>query len=561
MNSQRTVTKSAIIYCRISSLKQASDGDGLNSQEHRCRQYAVQKGYDVEAVFPDSITGGGDYLKRPGMVALLTYLDAQKDKNYVVIFDDLKRLARDTAAHIALRQELSSRGATVESLNFKFEESPEGKFIETIIAAQGQLEREQNSRQVVQKMKARLEKGFWVFHAPIGMKYVPAKGGGKVLVRDEPLASICAEALEGFASNRFASQTEVLRWLEAQPEFPKDKPNGTIRPQSVVRFLGKEVYAGLVSSKKWGVTLREGQHEGLISVATYERIQHKLKEGVYAPTRIDTREDFALRGALKCACCGYNLTGGWCKGKYKKYPYYFCVNRDCEQCSKTISRDKLEGEFADLLGELEPARALVKVATAMLTDCWNQRLARAEERADGFKREAEACEKQIGELVDRIIEATNPRVIQAYEDKIAEAEKRKLVLLEKAAQTARPQMPLESLIELSLKYVSAPKTLWDSGVLELRRLVLRLTFSSHLRYSKKGGIELPETTAPFKLFNQINNLTGGKMTETPEIPSAEGMVPRGRIELPTSSLPMTRSTTELPRHLKRVREALSLCGE
>lgn len=540
-------TKTAIIYCRISSLKQASDGDGLNSQEHRCRQYAAQKGYEVEAVFPDSITGGGDYLKRPGMVALLSYLDAQTEKDYVVIFDDLKRFARDTAAHIALRKELSSRGASVESLNFKFEESPEGKFIETIIAAQGQLEREQNSRQVVQKMKARVEKGFWVFSAPIGMKYVPAKSGGKVLIRDEPLASICAEALEGFASNRFASQTEVLRWLEAQPEFPKDKPNGTIRPQTVVRFLGKEVYAGLVSSKAWGVTLREGQHEGLISVASYERIQRKLKEGVYAPTRVDTHEDFALRGAVKCGCCGYHLTGGWCKGKKKKYPYYFCVNRDCEQKSKTISRDKLEGEFADLLGQLQPAPSLAKVATAMLSDCWNQRLKRAEEVAEGFRLEAEACEKQISELVDRIVDATNPRVIGAYEDKIAEAEKRKLVLLEKAAQTAKPSIPLESLIEHALKYVSAPKTLWESGVLELRRLVLKLTFSSHLSYTKTGGIKHPEPTAPFKLFNHIKQIGEDIMTPHPEFALAEGMVPRGRIELPTSSLPMMRSTTELPR--------------
>ena len=32
-------------------------------------------------------------MKRPGMVALLSYLDAQPDQNYVVIFDDLKRFA------------------------------------------------------------------------------------------------------------------------------------------------------------------------------------------------------------------------------------------------------------------------------------------------------------------------------------------------------------------------------------------------------------------------------------------------------------------------------------
>ena len=40
----------AVIYCRVSSTRQKTEGGGLDSQEHRCRQYAVAHGYDVEAV-------------------------------------------------------------------------------------------------------------------------------------------------------------------------------------------------------------------------------------------------------------------------------------------------------------------------------------------------------------------------------------------------------------------------------------------------------------------------------------------------------------------------------
>ena len=109
-------------------------------------------------------------MARPGMVALLAFLDAQVDESFVVIFDDLKRFARDTQFHIMLRNELRMRGASVECLNFKFEDTPEGEFIETILAAQGQLERKQNGRQVSQKMKARLESGYWVFFAPPGYR-------------------------------------------------------------------------------------------------------------------------------------------------------------------------------------------------------------------------------------------------------------------------------------------------------------------------------------------------------------------------------------------------------
>lgn len=48
------------------------------------------------------------------MSALLDYLDDNPVDNYVVVFDDLKRLARDTAFHLKLRREFDARGAKVE---------------------------------------------------------------------------------------------------------------------------------------------------------------------------------------------------------------------------------------------------------------------------------------------------------------------------------------------------------------------------------------------------------------------------------------------------------------
>lgn len=260
----------AIIYCRVSSKNQTIDGAGLESQEHRCREYAAQRGYEVEAVFPDGISGGGDFMKRPGMVALIAYLDARSDEDFVIVFDDLKRFARDIEFHKKLRRTLDSRGARPECLNFRFEDTPEGEFIETIIAAQGELERKQNRRQVLQKMKARVEQGFWVFHTLPGYKYAKAEGGGKILVHDEPLASIMREALEGFASGRFATQAEVKRFLEARPEFPRPKSmKGLIRQQRVTDVLTHPLYAGCVLAPSWDVTLREGKHEGLISYQTF----------------------------------------------------------------------------------------------------------------------------------------------------------------------------------------------------------------------------------------------------------------------------------------------------
>ena len=43
----------AVIYCRVSGAKQVREGDGLVSQENRCREYATYKDFDVVEVFKD----------------------------------------------------------------------------------------------------------------------------------------------------------------------------------------------------------------------------------------------------------------------------------------------------------------------------------------------------------------------------------------------------------------------------------------------------------------------------------------------------------------------------
>ena len=386
----------AVIYCRVSGKKQTTEGSGLDSQEYRCRQHADAQGYEVVRVFPDDVSGGGDFTKRKGMVALLKFLDAHPNENFVVIFDDLKRYARDAEFHLKLRRLMAERGAIRECLNYKFDDSEEGQFLETIVAAQGELERLQMRRQNRQKSMARIEQGYWVFRAPVGYCYEKSKGGGKELVLKEPQASIVREALEGYARGRFASQTEIRRFLEAQPDYHKDMPNGGIRPQTIVRLLGKVVYAGYVEAPKWGIAPRLGNHPPIISYETYQKIQTRLSTPVYAPARKDISEDFPLRGAVCCASCQKPLTAGWSRGKYESFPYYRCRNKACDMFGKSIRKDEIEGAFEDLLLGAQPSRETVVVARAMFESCWGQMSA----QADALRKEMKHRISKIdGEIV------------------------------------------------------------------------------------------------------------------------------------------------------------------
>ncbi|OIQ43710.1 MAG: hypothetical protein BM558_10800 [Roseobacter sp. MedPE-SW] len=48
----------AVIYAHVSSVAQLKKGDGLASQESRCRECARYKGYEVLEVFNDNKSGG-----------------------------------------------------------------------------------------------------------------------------------------------------------------------------------------------------------------------------------------------------------------------------------------------------------------------------------------------------------------------------------------------------------------------------------------------------------------------------------------------------------------------
>ncbi len=490
----------ALIYCRVSDKKQKTDGHGLESQEHRCRQYAENHGYVVEAMFPDDHTGGGDFMRRPGMRAMLAYLEAQAGKRYVIIFDDLKRFARDRDFHWKLRRELAKHGATPKCLNFNFDDSPEGEFVEAIMAAQGHLEREQNRRQVIQKMTARVEKGYYVFHPPVGYRYEKTKEHGKLLVRDEPVASIIAEALQGFASGRFRSQVEVKRFLERQPDFPKSGASGYVHPTKVKDMLQRAVYAGCVDAPDWGVTLRKGHHEPLISFETFERIQGVLNGQTYAPARKDINEDFPLRGFVLCDDCGEAMTSCWSKGRNKHYPYYLCDTPRCASKRKSIARGKIEDGAEAILRSLQPVSQLFAMAKAMFTEIWAVRLSEAENARQALSIQVKGVEKQIDSLLDRLVDASSASVIRAYETKIEKLEREKLRLADQLEKAGAPKGHLDEFIEPALKFLSNPWNIYQKGSFALRQTVLRLAFAEPLRYSRENGYRTAEITFPFKVL-------------------------------------------------------------
>ena len=361
-SAAKTMRKSelqkAVIYCRVSGTKQVREGDGLRSQEARCREYATYKAYEVVEVFRDDASGGS--ADRPAMKAMLASL--RKRRGCVVIIDDISRFARDIRGHWDLRDLLREAGGKLESPSIEFGEDSDSILVENLLASVSQHQRQKNAEQTKNRMRARAMNGYWVTRAPIGYRYERVAGHGKMLVRDEPLASIVAEALEGYASGRFETPSEVKRFLEAQPAYPRNS-NNEVHVERVNEMFSRPAYAGYITYEDWGLNLFPAKHEPLISLASWQAIQERRNGGApKVPARQDLSDDFPLRGFVTCGHCGEPLTACWSKGRSARYPYYLCDTRGCPVSRKSIRKEVIEGEFEALLCALRPSEGLYNLA-------------------------------------------------------------------------------------------------------------------------------------------------------------------------------------------------------
>ena len=490
-----------VIYCRVSSRKQLVEGDGLRSQEQRCRMYAQSQGYEVRRVFREEALSGGS-INRKAMDALLLYLGAQPP-GIVVMIEDLKRFARDVEIHFDLKFAIFQRGGRLESPLFRFEDTPEGKFIETIVAAQAELERNQNKRQVVSRMKARLEQGFWTFNPTAGYVYKSDPLFKKVLVPDAVKAPLVTEALEGFAQGRFASAMDVTRFLAGRGFFgPRPDLRDRRHLLASGRMLRHPLYTGHVEYRPWGVSLRKGHHAALISLDTHLAIRRRLDARMPAAPRADTQADFVLRGFVACCECGTALTASWSRGEFKRYPYYHCRVRQCGLYGKAIPRSRLEMDFLILLAGLAVTPETLALAQALCEDVLALKLRQGEEERRAREKEVERLDADLVLVADRLARSPSEVVARALERRIEELSLLRAQRAEELVPTDTLRVDVGTAFSRARNVLQNPRQTWEEGDLDMKRLVARLVFTGLLRYDRNKGFGTADLSLPYLIFGQ-----------------------------------------------------------
>lgn len=360
-------------YIRVSSARQANEGDSLTAQKHEIEQeieYRCRRdGWVV--THKDFYVDAGKSAKnqnRPQLQRLKRDIEAGKID--VVICFKLDRITRSLNDFVSLWQLFAQHNVDVISLREKFDTSiPAGRAMLGIIMVFAQLEREMTSERTFAIMKDRVERGLWNGGHVLGYRSAPDDKGR--LVIDEDGASIVRRVFDLF--EELGSAGAVTRKLNdlgiRYPTFTSrsERVRGgkPFTKQKVIGILRNRIYLGEIH---WGKAEQANCHAPIVTPDQFDRVQHRLGQTVKRRQNLKTARSrrYLLTGLLRCQC-GAHMVGAAAHGRHGVYRYYVCTRQVHEggkhSCqAPRLPADPLEHALLERLrdlGTLEEAREKV----------------------------------------------------------------------------------------------------------------------------------------------------------------------------------------------------------
>ena len=301
----------ALIYCRVSSEDQATNGLSLPVQLQECRRYvSYQDGWVIGSEYEDVMSGKRD--DRPAYQALLAEAKRLRSDGHrvVILVAALDRLGRDIHERVRVWKDLNPEGVEFHSCR---DGGLVSEFTFNILASVAREETRRLGERVARVQDAVRQNGWKVpGKVAVGYAWRPATederklgAPASVLVVNPVTAATVREAYQRVADG--ASVRQVARWVAG---LPSDQRGGLkLSLRAVQQMLAAPVYVARSDQGDEDVLARPVCHwEPLVSDTTWQAVQDRTASHGRRPRQASGR--YLLSGSLWCGACGRRMVGG-----------------------------------------------------------------------------------------------------------------------------------------------------------------------------------------------------------------------------------------------------------
>lgn len=321
-------------------------------------------------------------------------------------------------------------------------------------------------------MKEAMREGRYVWMAPVG--YDNIRVGGKATIGPNPvMAPIIRHAFEIIAKNTHSIE-DVRKMADKMGLASKSgKP---LNKGYFYKILKNRAYFGMI--EKFGESYK-GLFESVVTEELFNQVQRVLKgRGKKMSNYKMDSEDFPLRRFV-VSPEGRKLTGSWCQGRSKKYPFYrFGVK------GSNYNRDAFEESYMAFMDRYKLDSELVGKLKTKLKESLGK--ATSDEQKDSRKLQArieELSEKQ-NVLIRKNLDGFIPDAVL----------KQQLELIEKETYEARisitslqeAEIDFEELLDFTKEYLENPSSVWKDAKLDKQLKLQWFQFPQGITFDGKN---------------------------------------------------------------------------
>lgn len=286
----------AAIYCRVSTLEQATDGYSIGVQKEKLSAYAAAQSYEVADIYSDEGFSGKD-LHRPAMERLIS--DVKNKRVDIVLIYKLDRLSRHVKDVLELVELFDKYSVALYSLNENLDlSSPFGRAALKMSATFSELERET----IVERMKmgkdARARSGKYTCpgKSPFGYKLNKETDRLEIVPEEaEAIRDMYAKYIGGYTFRKLYAYCK-----EKYPDIRFFSNSMCCKP-----VIERPLYTGYFMHND--ELIKATNYEPIISFETYLQAQEAIKRNMTHRQHDNT--PYLLTGLIYCAKCGRTFCG------------------------------------------------------------------------------------------------------------------------------------------------------------------------------------------------------------------------------------------------------------
>ena len=539
-----TVRKKAFVYVRVSTKGQL-DGASLDVQEDACRNFAEhQLNADVVGFYKEE----GESAKTANRTMLTRlFADAQKRKGEIdyVVFYDMTRASRDIKSYVeVMKAQFNKLGIEVRSVcEPAIDNSPMGRFMETVMVAQAQLDNEVRGLKVHDSMGERAAQGYWTTQPPIGFKIKVVMPDGsladnvgrkertrlpKILVPDTTIAPGDSESISEKIAKLFYAFAEgnitlfQLHKMAIDMGLKSQDGSKPIPFPSLHHMLEHPVYAGYSKPGKFLAESIKLKFDGLVDRDTFGRVQILLNTGKQE-LKPKNKDLYPLDRTILCEHCGGQLHGDAPGDGSKKHPPRYYCRGGVKSGHGYISAKAVDTHeaFNAFLQQITPTEGTMRLFKEILKRTTVKRLGDINSELEKIRRAEGEIDNKKNRALDSFLEG---KISQEEKDSYTRnLDVERLRLKEHRMDVEKQQTLNETTVEYVCNLMDKPAKLWRDADLETKKALQRMMFPNGLHIDIKSKKCRTEDLSP--LFSVVCNKNGSEDPKTDSMVISAGVEP------------------------------------